>query len=108
MEAVGAVPGRTADYTLPKTYPKAPQNAWAGRQKSSGSHDSDSPPDRRLPQGAMFEMRLGTVGTVHPHFPRQSVVVFWGPTDCTVRLSARLLLFIPPMFLITLIQIDLD
>ena len=53
-------------------------------------------------------MRLGTVGTVHPHFPRQSVVVFWAPTDCTVRLSARLLLFIPPMFLITLIQIDLD
>ena len=56
----------------------------------------------------MFEMNLDTIDTVHPHFSRQSVVVFWGPTDCTVRLPARLLLFIPPMFLITLIQIDLE
>ena len=31
-----------------------------------------------------------------------------GPTDSKVRLSARFLLFIPPMFLITLIQIDLE
>ena len=98
------MPGRTADYTLPKTYPKVPQNAWAGRQESSGGHDSVSPPDRR----AMFEVRLDTTDTVHPYFSRQSVVVFWVPTDCTVLFSARFLLFIPPMFLITLIQIDLE
>ena len=57
MDAVRAVPGRTADYTLPKTYPKVPQNAWAGRQKSSGSHDSDSPPDRNPPAETIHQGR---------------------------------------------------